>query len=822
MILKKLNLKNIRSYVDEVIIFPQGSIMLSGDIGCGKSSILLAIEFAIFGVKRGDVSASSLLRNGEKEGFVELFFEINGLNVIVKRILKRIKDSIKQEAGYIVVNGVKEDLTPVELKSKMYNILGYPANILSKSKDYIFRYTVFTPQEEMKQILQEKPEVRLDTLRRTFNIEKYKKIRENCSMYAREVKSKISELKGSISDLEIKKSDLESRQKEILILDEKKKPFDEQIIKLQEEIVVVEKDLKEKELELKQFENIKREIAVLENSLNEKVSLILKNSEKIKEIETFVRVNEEKANLIQIKEFDVSEGVLSEEVDELSLKINENSTKIDHLTSNIQRLNKNIVEANDSSIDFGPKIIELKNKLSEMDIELEKKDSLIIDKNKLNKKILELKSDIAGLIIKKKEKFELKEKINSLEDCPLCLQSVDHDHKTKIVSASSIEIEKADKLIKEKNNLLIEFENELNDISKQVDKLINLDKEFVRLNSEIKLLENKKIEIERKKEVMIQNLKEKEILVKELEKLKLFDLDKEKENLNLKRKILFELRENQKNIVNKENLMQRVKEKKKEIVIFNDEIKQIKKEIGEINKKKISYSEDLKRFTVVEQDFLKIKSKFETLKLKEREIEKNIISLEKEKEGISKICEMLLLEIKSKEESKKEIVKLNSYLSWLDEYFVKVVSLIEKNVMIKIYREFNEYFIRWLGFMIEDENITSRLDESFTPIITQNGYEIDFSDLSGGERQSVALAYRLALNKVLNDMIQDIQTKDLIILDEPTDGFSSDQLDKIRDILDELTIKQVIIVSHEAKIESFVDNVIRISKDEHVSKVLQS
>ena len=112
------------------------------------------------------------------------------------------------------------------------------------------------------------------------------------------------------------------------------------------------------------------------------------------------------------------------------------------------------------------------------------------------------------------------------------------------------------------------------------------------------------------------------------------------------------------------------------------------------------------------------------------------------------------------------------------------------------------------------------MDEEFTPIIEQNGYETSFENLSGGERTSVALSYRLALNKVINDIVSGIKTKDIIILDEPTDGFSSEQLDKVRDVLEQLNMKQVIIVSHESKIESFVDNVIRVGKQENISSII--
>ena len=41
MLLKSIHLENIRSYLDEKINFPSGSILLSGDVGCGKSTILL-------------------------------------------------------------------------------------------------------------------------------------------------------------------------------------------------------------------------------------------------------------------------------------------------------------------------------------------------------------------------------------------------------------------------------------------------------------------------------------------------------------------------------------------------------------------------------------------------------------------------------------------------------------------------------------------------------------------------------------------------------------------------------------------------------------
>jgi len=149
-----------------------------------------------------------------------------------------------------------------------------------------------------------------------------------------------------------------------------------------------------------------------------------------------------------------------------------------------------------------------------------------------------------------------------------------------------------------------------------------------------------------------------------------------------------------------------------------------------------------------------------------------------------------------------------------------LTSTIEKNIMFTIHREFNELFKDWFSIIVQDQELDVQIDEDFAPAIRQNNYDTTIDNLSGGEKTAVALAYRLALNKVINDFINNIKTKDIIILDEPTDGFSSEQLDRMRDVLDVLKVKQLIIVSHEAKMESYAEHIIRIHKNNHVSGVI--
>ena len=148
---------------------------------------------------------------------------------------------------------------------------------------------------------------------------------------------------------------------------------------------------------------------------------------------------------------------------------------------------------------------------------------------------------------------------------------------------------------------------------------------------------------------------------------------------------------------------------------------------------------------------------------------------------------------------------------WLTDYFVPTVKLIEKSVLATINLEFDSMFKRWFSMLVSDTDKEVSVDEDFTPVVSQGGYEQDVRYLSGGERTSVALAYRLALN-MLAQRVSVGMKSNLLILDEPTEGFSKDQLGNVREVLDEVGCPQMIIVSHDKELESFADQIFRIDK----------
>jgi len=694
MLLKSLKLENIRSYNKLDLEFQKGSSLLSGDIGSGKTTILVSIEFALFGLIRGSLSGSTLLRHGEQYGSVELTFEVENKNIVIMRSLKRASKGITQDAGYIKIDGIKTDATAIELKSKILEILGYPEELVSKSKSLIFRYTVYTPQEEMKQILYESADERLEKLRKIFDIDKYKRIKENASTYAKELRTKVRESNIVLEGLDDLKLKLKNSENSLKTKEEDKKIAQEKLIVLK----------KAEEANKNKFEQLNKDFLEIQKTNNE---IKLANVEIRSKMDTAETYSKEVVSIVE----NISRGVKEENV---------------------------------------PDVRDINAVKKEIDIAKEEKEVL-------EQKILKGKNKLSVFASKIKESNELKLKIDNLTKCPTCNQKVDDNHKifVKEEEDKKIAIQKNEE---EKYNLLLE----------KAEKMLKIrDEKISKLTEELKQTEI--VEIKKK----------------EFQKNKEFLQSQEKRLVMLKEKI-DELRSQAKKIkLKQEELLESIKEKN-----VTEEI---------INNARNNYSS----------------SRNET-----RNQEILLAQLEEQKKNLVSEKESLIKEIEVKENKKKEIEKTKTTENWISNQFINVVDVIEKHVLASIHQEFNENFQSWFNTLMDDETINASLDSSFSPVLLQNGYDTEISNLSGGEKTSVALAYMLALNKVINNFVGSIKTKDIIILDEPTDGFSSDQLDKVREVLEQLNSKQTIIVSHEPKMESFVENTIRISKNDHESRIV--
>ena len=257
----------------------------------------------------------------------------------------------------------------------------------------------------------------------------------------------------------------------------------------------------------------------------------------------------------------------------------------------------------------------------------------------------------------------------------------------------------------------------------------------------------------------------------------------------------------------------------------------IEKEIKDVNKLidalKIEIDSDRKKLQEKQDLFDKNKNAIKELEILESRAENLQNKTSDMKQSISgKRSELKLLESNLHEAEKEVKNKKSRYQNklifqqtnnWLEQHFIPAIQDIERHVLQSINEEFNQLFQRWFNILMETGDISVEADSNFTPIITQSGYSLSVNSLSGGEKTSVALAYRLALNTMLKKVAG--MDNALLILDEPTDGFGKEQLIRLRQVLNELNSAQIIMVSHERELESFVDKIYRVTKDGNQSRV---
>ena len=682
MIFKKLILNNIRSYSNLEINFPKGSTLLSGNIGAGKTSILLGLQFALFGLQPGQKGAS-ILRNGEDVASVKLEFKIDEKLIFVERTIKKSKaGSITQDKNILTIDGIIEELSTSEMKMKIISLLNYPKEFAKKS-NLLYKFTVYTPQEEMKSIIQERPEVRLDLIRHIFGIDRYKRIKENTQILVQKIKEQIKLKEVLVSEVNL--------LREKLTLDTERK-------------IKLTKETKDLELELK-------------TRLNEKSLLD-------------VKIDKLKISL--------------EEKQKIDAEISRRETELRGKEALKSRLQK--------------EIFNLQNEIKEpLEFSQERLDSVwkLLEKHKnllenFNDNLMKVNSKISVLNAQKESSLKMKEGVLSLENCPTCFQPVSKDHKERLSKRTTFELEDIERELSPK---LFERENLIKDIEAE--------KKLIRGYEEDKMkLERNKINFEHRKNI--------EIKIKSDS----FVLDR-----------------------------------------TSNECEEIRLAIE-------SMKESVGRFAETQSKFNEYQSKINLRNTALRGLEINFAEKRKELELLMISLGDLTGEISKKDKVRTQISHLRSLQDWLQEKFLSMITLTEKNVLAKLRIDFSKIINEWFITLV-DEDLSIRLDEDFTPVITNQDYEIDFDFLSGGERTAVSLAYRLGLNQMLNSLMSNLKTKDILILDEPTDGFSEKQLEKMRDIFDQLTSEQVILVSHEQKIEGFVDKVIKVEK-EGISKILES
>ena len=135
-----------------------------------------------------------------------------------------------------------------------------------------------------------------------------------------------------------------------------------------------------------------------------------------------------------------------------------------------------------------------------------------------------------------------------------------------------------------------------------------------------------------------------------------------------------------------------------------------------------------------------------------------------------------------------------------------------RNLSRPIIQKYTKEFFNDFNFNYSDLTI----DDEYDVTVYGPEGESSISMVSGGEKIAIALALRLGITQAMAN-----GELDTILLDEPTIHLDSSRKHELITLLKDITsLPQMIIVTHELQLENAADNLIKVEKDNGISKLI--
>jgi exonuclease SbcC len=175
-----VQLENVRSHVKSTVPLARGFNCLVGGVGTGKSSVLYAVDFALFGDPLGR-SFEYLLREGADSAKVTVQFSQNGKTYKLVRGLKRRGKGIGQDFEELKLF---EDETL--LASMKTDAIDEQFKAITGLDKELYREIVWVRQEHLKELLDAAPRDRQRRLDELFGLSDYEVAWGNIAAYKRD------------------------------------------------------------------------------------------------------------------------------------------------------------------------------------------------------------------------------------------------------------------------------------------------------------------------------------------------------------------------------------------------------------------------------------------------------------------------------------------------------------------------------------------------------------------------------------------------------------------------------------------------------------
>jgi DNA repair protein SbcC/Rad50 len=768
MLIKSVELQNIKSYVHEIIEMSEGINGICGMNGNGKTTILEAIGYVLFDYL--PYSEKDFKRKGESSAYVTIEIILNELSYKLTRKLggtftikgQDIDITGKKDAIDWITHNLFTSSTPDDLQGIFENAIGVPQGMFTTA----FSYTATKRQKIFDEIL------KVDEYRKAFD-----NLRDTTAL----IENNIKNIENDITGLRIRTEHHEENKIE-------KENLNIKIENLKISLVSYNSMLNSAKTTLETLKKQKEELDKLNGEINQLNTKLEGQNQQLKKTKDELVRAEEAQNIIS--------GLSG-----MKEKYNEarrNLEKLDELRKNrevlIDKLNKiqNVLSL------FNDKKIQINLLKADTDKKTDEKNTLLPFVNEqveLENKRVEANQKRA---IAMKEIDGIKNKMTVAGTGNICPVMIGIACKS-VTDFSGYFKEQLSNAENNLNAILISIntlESRLSVIG-DVRNKINYIEICIKNNADVISRHINEMGTPSEKE------NEATLLKIELEKFKTIDEDLSNAKTQIKElePLYLKLLQNQAQAL-------RVIEYKKECEI-------LQKSIDDVNEKLKSLQIHVKEIcnSFNDTDFTKAQSTYEDIitNIKGFQVEIN------EKENHLQRLTKELLEAEAYFKDIRELeARLENEIHFRDyaKFIRETLRDSGQYIVIELIKEISDDANNLYGSIMDDFSQELQWSEDYEIKIIDNGEEKIFQQLSGGEKMSAALAVRLALLKNLSN-------SDFVFLDEPTQNMDeirrenlSEQITKIKGF------KQVFVISHDDTFNEKYSHVIKVQKINGESKVI--
>ncbi len=610
LLLKKLILKNFKTYERGEFNFTKGHNVVIGENGAGKSSIFEAISYCLFGSVPGKTSYS-LIQHGKRKMELSLDFSINDENL-------RVECSATQSTSNFIL--MKDGEIIAEKITIVREIIQQKMGLGKR----VFNNAIYIQQGQIAAIASERPSERRDLFDRILGYHLYRKTNTRLRTIEKLTREKNESTKKRLQDYEYdvkKKSEIEKQLKE----------FKEKKVELEKELKALLPELKAKEEKYNNMNEKREKINQIEERIKTQKIEIEKREKEIDEIkyELQTRFEEEITSTKPEKIIEIQDKLKKQ-----LLELERNLKEIEKKENRGREIENNIKSLDKQTRNIENQITKLSKKIEQEEIELENIDQIIaeIDKKKEKKEQTKHREteQLQELIEKdkqhsilteniKQKKVELKKLQKKAKNIMKKLEDNFPDWKTILERELERDITE-DK--KDYSKKLVRERNELTRIERRISSLETLIEEEEKI---IKLVKDKKEEgkcprcespltethakkiVKESKEVIKKNDVKKETLAKKRENIK--------NNINeLEKRIVILYEEEKKTIylknlvAEKKNTKTQLKKVKEEIVNNQEELKNVGDTEKQLNEKRVKIKKLDENISDLNDELKKIES----------------------------------------------------------------------------------------------------------------------------------------------------------------------------------------------------------------------